>query len=57
MIEKLFIMLSWFVGVTSVATIVVWLLIKLASIGGVYRFAAAILAFIIFANIAMYAVS
>lgn len=57
MIEKLFTMLAWFVGVTAVATIVVWLLIKLASVGVKCRFAAAIIAFIIFANIAMYAAS
>lgn len=57
MIEKFLTMLEWFVGVTAVATIAVWLLIKLASVGVKCRFAAAIIAFIIFANIAMYAAS
>lgn len=57
MIDKTFIMLAWFVGITAVATIVVWLLIKLASVGIKCRLAAAIIALIIFANIAMYAAS
>ncbi|WP_157960984.1 hypothetical protein [Rahnella sp. AN3-3W3] len=57
MIEHLLIMAAWFICVVAAATIIIWLLIKLASVGERCRLLAGIIAFIIFANVAMYAFS
>ncbi|WHZ42206.1 hypothetical protein QNM34_07985 [Rahnella bonaserana] len=57
MIEHLMIMGAWFIGVVAAATVIIWLLIKLASVGERCRLLAGIIAFIIFANVAMYAFS
>lgn len=57
MIEHLMIMAAWFIGVVLSATVILWLLIKLASVGTRCRILAAIIAFAIVANLAMYAAS
>jgi hypothetical protein len=57
MIEHLLIMAAWFIGVVAAATVIIWLLIKLASVGTRCRILAAIIAFVIVANLAVYAIS
>ncbi|MGH8810357.1 MAG: hypothetical protein ACREXO_00040 [Advenella sp.] len=57
MIEHLLIMAAWFICVVAAATIIIWLLIKLASVGTRCRILAAIIAFVIVANLAVYAFS
>lgn len=57
MIENLLLMAMWFIIVVAVATAIIWLLIKLGSVGTRCRILAAIIAFVIVANLAVYSIS